>query len=254
MKNHKKITPKYIGPDVSTKNRKMTKDEIKYRFNNETAELYSQKNPIWLPNFEFMFNTIVETLQLYYQSNMLILDLGAGTGNLSRKVLENLTDTNINLVDFSENMLKEVPNVLSNFKGQYSCVKDDIFHVDFEPNSYHAVISSFSIHHGRGELIYSKLYKSIYKWLKNPGIFLCCDVIEGDNPKLSKLNEDGWRHFLKLKKFSDKEINRILSNYHREDNPLSIRQHMKLLIESGFNSADFIWKKYNFGIYLGIKN
>ncbi len=163
MKNHKKNTPKYIGPDNSTKKRKMTKDEIKNRFNNETAELYSQRNPIWLPNFEFMINALVETLQLYYQPNMLILDLGAGNGNLSRKVLENLTDANINLVDFSENMLKEVPNILSNFKGQYSCVKDDIFHVDFEPNSYHAVILSFSNHHGRGEVIYLELYKSIYK-------------------------------------------------------------------------------------------
>ena len=253
MKNKTEI-PNYIGPDICLNSKMMTKNEIRNRFNNEVADLYSQRKPLWLPEFDYAFNLITKILNPYIKTKTKILDLGAGTGNLSRTVLERYNDVHITLLDFSENMLKEAPNVLLKFTGKYEVIVDDIFDYNFEEFEFNNVISSFAIHHARGEDVYKNLYKKIYRWIKPPGIFICCDVVEGDNHYLSELNEIGWSEYLNKQNFLKQDIKKILSNYHREDSPLSIKNHLKLLVDGGFKSADVIWKKYNFGIYIGVKD
>jgi len=248
----KKI-PRYVGPEKSDKKNKMSKTEIKNRFDSETASSYSQRNPAWLPEFSFSFSLIQKTVKRFIPSGARLLDLGAGTGNLSRTVFEACPDITIDLLDFSENMLNEAPNVLKGFTGRYNIIKDDIFTARFENCVYDGVISSFAIHHGRTKTIYGNLYKNIYNWLKTPGMFICCDVIAGDDAELSELNEHGWREFLKERGFAAGEVEKILNNYHREDSPLSLKNHIELLSAARFNTADILWKKYNFGIYLGIK-
>lgn len=184
-----KSIPKYIGPEPSLKKRKMTKEEIKARFNAETAYLYSQRNVLWLPEYEYSLDLISKTIKPYLSSSAKILDLGAGTGNLSRKILESFADCHITLVDFSENMLSEVSNVLAKFKGRYKTISGDFFNLEFPEEIYDSIISSFALHHGRGDEIYKGLYQKIYKWLKVPGAFVCCDVVEGDTRNISELNE-----------------------------------------------------------------
>ncbi len=245
--------PKYIHPEMTTDQRKMTREEVKQRFNQEVASLYSQRTPVWFPDFDFIFQLVTQVLEPFLQGNDAILDLGAGTGNLSRSILEVYDDILITLVDFSDNMLNEVPNVLSRFQWKYKTIKGDIFSIDFAENKYRSVVSSFALHHGRSEEEYGRVYHKIHKWLQAPGIFICCDVIDGDNQYLSRFNENAWGTYLKTQGFSDDAVNSILANYQIEDSPLSMRQHLRLLSEAGFQCCDFLWKKYNFGVYLGIK-
>lgn len=55
------------------------------------------------------------------------------------------------------------------------------------------------------------------------------------------------------KSFSDEDIKKIFSNYHREDSPISIKRHLALLTQVGFTSVDVLWKIYNFSVYVGVK-
>ncbi len=251
--NKKQNIPKYAGPESCSKNNKMSKKEIQERFDNESAYLYSQRKPLWLPEFEYVFAFVTEAVKKYIQPNSKILDLGAGTGNFSRNILEAYPKVQMTLVDFSANMLKEIDNALAHFKGRYDAINDDIFEMEFGKNKYNNIISSFAIHHARGTNEYKKLYKRIYQAILAPGIFVCCDVIEGNNAYLSKINEAGWQKYLVKQNFSNEDVDKILSNYHREDSPLSCFEHLNLLKEVGFSSVDILWKKYNFGVYVGIK-
>ncbi|MBN1899670.1 MAG: methyltransferase domain-containing protein [Spirochaetes bacterium] len=244
--------PKYIGPDTVNRKKKMSREEIRERFNSETADLYSQKKPLWFPEFEYVFSLVLRTLKDHIPGKARILDLGAGTGNLARTVLEHYPDAFLTLVDFSDNMLKAAPRVLSGFKGKYEIKIADFFELEMPAKSLNCVVSSFAIHHGRGEKVYRKLYKNIYRWLGPGGIFACCDVVDGDSKHYAVINEEGWKEFLR-KDFSEEDITRILSNYYVEDSPLSLRKHMELLKACGFSSVDVLWKKYNFGLYSAIK-
>ena len=141
-------------------------------------------------------------------------------------------------------MLNEAPRVLAGFDGRYRIMLQDFWSAEFPEAGYDGVVASFALHHGRGEAVYRDLYRKIYRWLKSPGVFVCCDVVEGDTPALAEMNEAGWRQFLR-KRFPAEEIERILSNYHREDSPLSLQQHLSLLTRAGFASADVLWKRFN---------
>ncbi|TFG63305.1 MAG: hypothetical protein E4H36_05970 [Spirochaetales bacterium] len=66
------------------------------------------------------------------------------------------------------------------------------------------------------------------------------------------MNEAEWRSFLAGQGFEPAEADRILSNYHREDSPLSVYGHMDLLRKAGFGLADVLWKKANFAVYAGL--
>jgi tRNA (cmo5U34)-methyltransferase len=249
-----KVIPKYVGPDISLIDRKMTQDEIRLRFNAEVAAAYSQRKPVWLPEYDRALALVAGVLEPYLASkkSVSILDLGAGTGNLSRRVLRAFKNSRITLVDFSQNMLSEVPNVLVAFPGRYETQQADFWEMDFPAERFDAVISSFALHHGRGEAVYQELYKKINRWLKTPGVFVCCDVVEGDTPELAALNLTCWRRYL-TGKISQADVERMFSNYRREDSPISIRKHLSSLGEAGFAKADVLWKRFNFAVYAGVK-
>ena len=230
----------------------MTQEEIKARFDAETAAVYSQRKPLWLPEYDDAMGLVLKVLEPYLSSHARILDLGAGTGNLSRRILNESKDCHVTLVDFSENMLNEAPSVLAAFEGRYDAVLQDFWSAQFPAARYDGVVASFALHHGRGEAAHQNLYQRIYRWLKSPGVFVCCDVVEGDTPALAEINEGGWRQFLR-KRFPAEEAERILSNYHREDSPISLKRHLSLLTLVGFSSADVLWKRFNFSVYVGIK-
>ena len=231
----------------------MTQEEIKARFDAETAAVYSQRKPLWLPEYDYAMSLVLKVLEPCLSSHARILDLGAGTGNLSCRILKEFKDCHVTLVDFSQNMLNEAPCVLAGFEGRYDAVLQDFWGAEFPMAQYDGVVASFALHHGRGEAAYQNLYQRIYRWLKSPGVFVCCDVVEGDTPALAEMNEGGWRQFLR-KRFPAEEVERILSNYHREDSPLSLKRHLSLLTLAGFSSADVLWKRFNFSVYVGIKD
>ncbi len=108
------------------------------------------------------------------------LDLGAGTGNLSRRVLAALPNSHATLLDFSPNMLAGTSIVLADYPGRYETICGDFLEVEFPAQGFDAVISSFALHHSRGEAEYARMYQRIYGWLKPGGVFACCDVVNGD--------------------------------------------------------------------------
>lgn len=251
MMAEKKL-PKYLGPDTSRRTEKMSREEVKMRFNNEIAALYSQRDPAWLPEYSYAFGLAPQLVEPFIRQCPSILDLGAGTGNLSRAILEKIKSVHMTLMDYSQNMLDEVPKVLAEYQGRYNIINADFMEHELGRGKYAAVISSFAIHHCRGDSEYLNLYRKIFECLVRPGIFVCCDIVAGDNQSLSERNEREWVSYLRDQDFTEQEINRLLSNSRIEDSPLSLRKHIELLIQAGFNAADVIWKKANLAVYVGI--
>src|SRR5512136_1395254 len=123
--------PKYVGPAVSLAGQKMSQQEIQARFDAETAAAYSQRKPLWLPEHDYAMGLMLKVLKSYLPDSARLVDLGAGTGNLSRRVLKALPDCHVTLVDFSQNMLNEAPRMLAAFDGRYRIMREDFWRVEF---------------------------------------------------------------------------------------------------------------------------
>jgi tRNA (cmo5U34)-methyltransferase len=245
-----KELPKYIGPKPV--GRLMTKEEIKSRFDKETASAYSQQDPVFLPDYAATFDLLVDCVLDNRKRKMAVLDLGAGTGNLALRLLCKNKNCFVTLVDFSQNMLNAVPGVLKGFKNGYKVLCDDFNNVEFKAASFDAIISSFAIHHTRGKKAYTGLYRKICDWLKPGGLFACVDVVTGINPSWTKVGENGWRNYLRGR-FDEEKIGLIFANHHAEDSPISLPEHLSSLKKAGFEQADILWKRYNFALYCAKK-
>lgn len=98
-----------------------------------------------------------------------VIDLGAGTGILSARVLEKNPTAQIELLDVSEKMLEQARLRLAGANVKYTL--SDFASWNPQPRSFDAVISALAIHHiPDAEKI--ALYKKIFGAMKDGGIFV----------------------------------------------------------------------------------
>jgi tRNA (cmo5U34)-methyltransferase len=234
---------------------KVSPEQVKKRFDNLDTAVYGSHIPSWLPDYPYVHDLICEILQLYFSEGAMILDLGGGTGRMSRLLLDRFPSCHMVVQDFSANMLKEVPTTLRDYPGSFECVEGDFFKETFDLGSckFNFVVSVNAIHHGRHPDNYRKLYQKIYTWLKPGGCFICLDHVAGVTHELAALNYMNWAEALKSE-MDPESIHQIIETTIREDSPLSLEQHLEFLKGCGFNRTDVMWKKYIFGLYVGFKD
>ncbi|MFW9915723.1 MAG: class I SAM-dependent methyltransferase [Candidatus Thorarchaeota archaeon] len=233
---------------MPSKKKLLTREEIKARFEAENPQTYSKYHPIFAPEYDFAFSLLLDAITPYIPQKARILDLGAGTGYLSLQILSRFPHVHATLLDFSPNMLSAVDDVLTDYTGHYSVVCKDFWETTLDHESFHAVVSSFAIHHARGHDEYRSLYERIYHALKPRGVFACLDLVASVTPAWSEVMELGWRSHLETC-FDAAIIERTLRNYRIEDSPLSIPAHFACLSQAGFSITDVLWKIHNFALY-----
>jgi tRNA (cmo5U34)-methyltransferase len=234
---------------------KVSVEQVKERFDREDPAVYGLQTPKWFPDFLYVHDLICEVLGPYILPEALILDLGGGTGRIAQLILDVFPSCRIVIQDISANMLSEVPNKLSDHSGRFECIEGDFFAetFDLEHNLFDCVVSVHAIHHGRHPDDYRNLYQKIYKWLKPGGCFACLDNVAGDTLALATLSYASWAESLRSE-YDEESIRWIVETTIREDSPLSLREHLEILHNCGFNRTDVVWKKYIFGLYVGIKS
>lgn len=233
---------------------KVSPGQIKERFDGEDTAVYGSQIPRWLPDYPSVHELIYKILHPYISEGAKILDLGGGTGRVSKLLLDKFPSCHIVVQDLSANMLEEVPRTLRDYPDSFECVEGDFFAETFDLDSgqFNGIVSVNAIHHGRHPDNYRRLYHKIYKWLKPGGCFICLDHVAGETLELTALNYMNWAESLKPE-FDSESIRQIIETTIREDSPLSLGQHLAFLKGSGFIKTDVMWKKYIFGLYVGIK-
>src|SRR5262245_9140525 len=228
--------------------------DVQARFQSERAGSYGEHMDRWIPDFDYAHQLLLETLAVYLSPVAAVAELGAGTGRVSRLLLEYFPQLHLALVDLSSNMLGAAQERLAPYSDRCTFQVQDIFDpgLAFSPASLNGVVSTFAICHARGDEVYAQLYRRIHAWLTPGGIFICYDHVLGDSPALTALNALGWHRLLRASQDAAGAREGIVSTY-QEDSPLPLRRHLALLAEAGFAAADVLYKRDIFAIYLGVK-
>jgi len=233
---------------------KYSYQDIKTRFETEPAATYGTNMAQWIPDFEYTHQLLIESTALHVSTNAKGVELGAGSGRVSRLLLDAFPDLQLTLIDLSPNMLKEAEKQLVPYAPRCQFLVGDMFdaNLNFPKGSLDYVVSVFAICHAQGREVYEQLYRRIHDWLKPNGYFVCYDHVLGDTLPLTALNALGWHRLLAVHQSVEQSKDGIVSTY-QEDSPLSLRQHLNLLSEAGFSVVDVLYKRDIFGIYAGIK-
>jgi tRNA (cmo5U34)-methyltransferase len=226
--------------------------EVEAFFDTADARRTGMADPVYVPEYDAALTVLVNAFWPYVPAEARILDVGAGAGYLSRRVLDCLPQAQVTLLDFSANMLSAADQVLSPYPGQYETLRADYNHADLPAGAFDAVVSSFAIHYTRGDGAYRSLYRRLHRALVPGGVFACCDMVAGATDEWSQLGEQGWRAHLEEVLAPD-AVEHTLETHYAQDTPLSVQGHFTCLRQAGFGVVDLLWKRDIFAVYVARK-
>ncbi|MDR0306448.1 MAG: methyltransferase domain-containing protein [Chitinispirillales bacterium] len=223
-------------------------NRIKNHFEEE-AEEYDIIIQKLIPYYNQMVDALVSVIPFSEESVFSTIDLGCGTGTISKSLKNKFPNAGITCVDISVNMLEIAKNKIG---GNVNCIQADFNGFDF-PQKYDLIVSSLALHHLENDNDKLEFYKKINLSLNQDGVFINIDVVLGNDGFMQELYMKKWQEFME-KNVSVEEIDRKwIPNYYAEDRPAKLITHLDMLRESGFTDIDVIYKFYNFTVYTAKK-
>lgn len=217
-------------------------------FDNEAAEFDTIIQQI-IPYYNQMLEALVSCIPFGTEDEFSIIDLGCGTGTISKMIQDKFPKATITCMDISEKMLDIANEKLSQ---KAKCIKGSFDTFEFD-NSFDVVVSSLALHHLDGEQAHIDFYRKIYSTLKREGVFINIDVVKTTNSFLQDMFMEKWIDFM-LENVSKNEVeDRWLKSHFEEDRPVTMMSELDALSSNGFKDIDIIYKYYNYAVYIGRK-
>ena len=214
---------------------------------NKYAERYDQSREKLIPCYSDFYQTIVKIIPFASSTSLSVVDLGAGTGLLSKQILKAFPKSNMTLVDISEKML----NIAKSRLSAYSNVEyQPIDYSDELPSMhYDLIVSSLSIHH-LTDKNKKKLFRGIKNALKPNGIFINADQVLGESEGIENLYHSIWLSEVKRNGITETELSEALDRM-KEDKMATLSSQIEWLKESGFTSVNCWYQNLRFAVYSG---
>lgn len=219
--------------------------EIKKHFEKEAANFDKLFFKV-MPRYEEMMQALIDALPFSKKDRLRIVDLGCGTGNLSKKLISVYPNAHITCVDMAENMLKMAKAKLKN-NHNIKFWLGDIRDFNYK-EKYDVIVASMVLHHVEGKDKW-RFYRRLYNSLSKRGAFLCIDIFLSPNSHLQKLYMNKWKAFMKANGLPKNRIDDMIARHQREDRPVIFTDELAIMHKAGFKCVDVILKHYNFAVY-----
>lgn len=223
----------------------MSKDAV--QIFSEFASDYEASRRLMIEPFDLFYSTIVEALKLSSRPLERVLDLGAGTGVLSRLVREQYPEAEIVLLDGSAEMLAQAAGTVG--EPSTSVVQD--LRDPLPLGGFDAIVSSMAIHH-LPHPDQADLYQRAYAALGAGGIFVNGEVVGGAGPTTIDAYQHWHHHSVCSRGGSHGDWEAYLKRQ-QADICAPLSSHLQWLTDAGFAEANCLFKQYMYGVLLGVK-
>ena len=226
----------------------MRTDRVKDHFEKEAAEFDGIIRKL-IPHYDRMIAALVSIIPFREDQHFGVLDLGCGTGAVSRAIVDKFPKVELTCVDLSEKMLQMAKTKLGD---QIECIQADFNAFEF-PQQYDLIVSSLALHHLVTDNDKLMFYKKIYSALKPDGQFINIDVVLASSEVLQSVYMKKWKEFMAEHVTREEIEQKWLPNYAAEDHPAPMLTHLDMMKSCGFNNIDVVYKYYKFAVYTGSK-
>ena len=204
-----------------------------------------------IPYYLQMLEALISSIPFECDQKISVIDLGCGTGTISKLIKEKYSNATITCLDIAENMLEISKTKLQKFSGIEYTIAD--FNKFCFGDTYDVVVSSLALHHlvtGQDKIDF---YNKIYAALNPGGFFANADVILASSDSLQKNYIEKWKLFMQNNVPVEEIENKWIPKYKAEDRPAKLIDQLDWLKDVGFINIDIIWKYYNFAVYCGMR-
>ena len=215
---------------------------------NLSAEKYDMQREQLIPLMSVFYKTAAEMVSLKTENGK-VLDLGAGTGLLTKWVIKKYPNAQYTLLDIAEDMLciaKERFKGNNNVQFKVQDYRNEVF-----TEKYESIISSLSIHHlDANEKL--NLFKKIYMSLDDNGVFVNADQVKGEDELSEKIVKDYHLNVIRNSSLSIFEKEKTYDRM-KLDKMDTMNDQLDMLKSVGFKSVDVYYKYYNFVVFMAKK-
>jgi len=224
----------------------MVTERIKAHFE-AAAERFDTVIQTLIPNYNAMIDALVSVIPFAKDHAFSVIDLGCGTGTVSRAIKDHFPNAAITCVDIAGKMLEIAKNKVG---GDVHCIQADFNRFDF-PQAYDLAVSSLALHHLETDEAKFAFYQKIHAALHPGGMFINADIVLGSDEHLQKIYMAKWEAFMLKNLPAQEDLEKCLSDYYAEDRPAELMTHLHMLRKIGFSAVDVIYKHWNYAVYCG---
>ncbi len=225
-------------------------DNIKNHFESEAEEFDSIILKI-IPYYSEMIEALALSIPFGRNDAIKAIDLGCGTGTISKSIIEKFPNARITCLDIAENMISMARMKLIKHENiLYST--GDFSSYEFK-EKYDVIVSSLALHHLAADNDKKTFYTKIYHALNENGVFYNADVVLGSNDYNQDVYMKKWKEYMNKTVSQDEIDNKWIPKYYEEDRPARLISQLEWLKETGFRDVEIIWKYYNFAVYGGCR-
>jgi tRNA (cmo5U34)-methyltransferase len=222
---------------------------------------------IIVPRREEQMNLLVQLLPQTSNSAFSILDLGAGFGAVTERLLEHYPRATATCVDGSDAMVVHARERLRKFDDRVRIRKADLVEASWRTDlsgPFDAVVSAIAIHHVTNERK-RELYREVFQLLTQGGVFLNNDVVATPpamKERFETLNLVAIQEQERQRRGSSRTLEQIQTEMREQLRLVGGRHHSQIaplidqlgwLAEAGFGSVDCYWRYLDLAIFGGVK-
>jgi len=212
------------------------------------AKQYDEGRKCFIPCFEDYYVRSVSLMKNLNPSAKKIVDLGAGTGLLTKEMYMLYPEAKFTLIDLSDDMLdvaRKRFEGLTNFEYITADYSKSI------PCDADVICSALSIHHLEDDEK-QNLYNEIYQKLPEGGIFINLDQFCADSPIINNAWDEWWLKYINNSGISAEAKAKWMERK-KLDREVSIPKTISMLQKAGFNHAECVFQFMKFGTIIAIK-
>ncbi|MBK8191055.1 MAG: class I SAM-dependent methyltransferase [Vampirovibrionales bacterium] len=198
-----------------------------------------------------ILQTLLDTLPFAADAPLQIVDLGCGTGNLSRLLAQTFPRASFTLVDLSPEMLEATARKLQqdNPQARLTLIHEDFTRLSLPEASQDLIVSSFALHHIPKPEQKKALYAAIARWLRPGGLFRCADGCLGVPHAIYELHTRHWTSAALAQGASQTEVDLWLAHEQNFDHFEPLVSHLDWLEAAGLRDVDCYWRKYLWAVF-----
>ena len=212
------------------------------------APHYTASRSRLVPGFDAFYGVAVDALGLMHSAPRRILDLGAGTGLLSARVLETFPDARLELLDASEPMLAEARTRLG---ASVAAVHVRDMADALPEGPFDAVVSALAIHH-LPDADKRVLMARVHNVLRPGGGFVNAEQVAAPSPELTEVYTARWIADCRALGASESELDEARERM-RLDRCRDVESQLAWLRDAGFSAVDCLHKSWRFAVIVAYR-
>jgi tRNA (cmo5U34)-methyltransferase len=233
---------------------KSSVDEIRRRFDADVERFSNletgQSSTIDAP---LSLELIVRSAKAVTPHATHLLDVGAGAGNYTLRLLAEIPGLDVTLVDLSRPMLDRAEERLrGSTASRVTCLQADVRELDLGEHRFDVITAAAVLHHLRTTEEWETVFAAFHRALRPGGSLWISDLVEHSIPAVQALMWERYGDYLTALR-DEAYRDHVFDYVAREDTPRPLVFQLELLRRVGFGAVDVLHKTSTFAAFGAVK-